>query len=58
MGPVVETVRYGLPGPAASCGPMVTIGGKEAPGLRLDTIDYAHVPVQTILRPAGVSDAA
>jgi LmbE family N-acetylglucosaminyl deacetylase len=51
------TVRFDVtPGPGAAAGearPVVRAGG-TAWSLREDTIDYGHIPLQVVLRPAQV----
>ena len=51
------TVRFDVtPGPKAAAGearPVVRVGG-AAWSLREDTIDYSHIPLQLVLRPASV----
>jgi LmbE family N-acetylglucosaminyl deacetylase len=50
-------VRFDVtPGPKAAAGdarPIVRVGG-AAWSLREDTIDYAHIPLQLVLRPSSV----
>ncbi|HWO26579.1 MAG TPA: PIG-L family deacetylase [Kofleriaceae bacterium] len=51
------TVRFDVtPGPKAAAGearPVVRVGGAGY-SVREDTIDYAHIPLQLVLRPATV----
>jgi len=51
------TVRFDVtPGPGAAAGearPVVRVGGTPW-SLREDTIDYPHIPLQVVLRPAAV----
>ena len=51
------TIRFDVtPGPGAAAGearPVVRVGGTSW-SLREDTIDYPHIPLQVVLRPASV----
>jgi LmbE family N-acetylglucosaminyl deacetylase len=52
------TVRFAMSAAANAAGgtatPQLRIGGALAPALREDVIDYPHIPLQLVLRPAAV----